>query len=443
MVRVGHTARVVAIIRCTAAEDRLLARFRGPGDFQRGWESVGGREEWKQTHVALVVTGGDSGRPMVDFVAHARSGQGAGTLMRRVAVTGLHPVEPPLPMEHLYNALPLRLRESARRSGRLPKACGEVVLEKLTDLRPHLSGVVEELERRTGLVRIATWIRDLFVQERDAVGTGLQIAGFDRAVIAETAVPDAHTRVPVLATIPGLPAHEDHMIAHDAQRFADWVGSDAQHLATRVFRRNDLQLFIANVNRRPAEETLGVDLIYHHVTRDSFVLVQYKKMTRSVPGEGWEYRPDKHLRDQLARMRAVEEKCAASESRPPADYRISTQPCWLKLCKSEPTMPGGDRLIGGMYLSREHFEWLDAHPVHATGPRQGSVFGYHTVPRYFDNTTFTQLVQDGWIGTQGGASDVVRDQIQESQDSGRSVVYAELTGDDAYQSARTSERRNR
>lgn len=442
--RVRHTARVVAIIRCTAAEDRHLANFHRADDFQQGWESVGDREDWQRSHVALVVTGQAGGRPLVDFVAHAKSGQSAGTLVRRIAVSQLHPVIPPLRLDELYSKVPLKFRDAVHESGRLPKRKGEEVLEALTTLRPDLSGVVDELERQTGVVRIVSWIRDLFVQERDAVGMGLQIAGFDRGIIAESRIPDAQTQVSVLETIPRMPAHEDHLIAHDAQRFADWVGRDADHLATRVFRKDDLQLFVANVNRRPAEETLGVDLIYHHVDRDSFVLVQYKKMERTgIPGQGWEYRPDAHLRDQLERMRAVEEACAAVESRPPVDYRMSTQPCWLKLCKADPTMPGGDRLIGGMYLSREHFEWLDAHPVYATGPRQGSVFGYHTVPRYLGNTTFAQLVQDGWIGTQGGASDLVRSQIQASQDGNRSVVYVRLLGDQALQARRTSERRER
>ncbi|MEU0037806.1 hypothetical protein [Streptomyces sp. NPDC006333] len=41
----------------------------------------------------------------------------------------------------------------------------------------------------------------------------------------------------------------------------------------------------------------------------------------------------------------------------------------------------------------EHVEWLRGRPGLATGPKWGELFGYHTVPRYLDNTTFTQLVR--------------------------------------------------
>lgn len=433
-----QTAGMVAIIRCTAAEERHLASFRRPADLERGWESVGEREDWEKAHVVLVVTGQQTGQPMVDYVGYAKSGPSAGTLVRKIEISQLHPVRP-LPLAHISQCLPVRFRDAVKATGKLTKRQGEEVLEALTTLRPDLVDVLDELNRQTGVVRILGRIREIFAQERDAVGVSFQLSGLDRSIIAESRAPDADTRVPVLATIPRLPAHEDHLIAHDTQRFADWVGNDASHLATRVFSKGHLQLFVANVNRRPLEETTGVDLIYHHVNRDSFILIQYKKMERV--GQDWEYRPDQHLRDQLKRMRMVEDACAVSDKKPFSDYRLSAHPCWLKLCKSEPTIPSGDRLISGMYLSREHFEWLDEHPTYAAGPRQGSVFGYHTVPRYLDNTTFTQMVQDGWIGTRGGASDLVREQIEVSQAGGRSVVFAALLGEDSYQSRRNSERR--
>lgn len=94
-----------------------------------------------------------------------------------------------------------------------------------------------------------------------------------------------------------------------------------------------------------------------------------------------------------------------------------------------------------MYLTREHVEWLRQRPGLATGPQGGEVFGYHTVPRYFDNTTFTQLVQDGWIGTRGKGSGIIRDQIEASLNGSRSLVFAALIGDETTQAERTREGR--
>lgn len=434
---------MVAIIRCTREEESLLAGFHSGRELEQGWESTGSRDNWKKSHLALVLTGSATGRPVVSFIAHAKSGRAAATLVRKIAVTRLHAVHPALPWDELLHQLPLTFRDKAAdRTGILTQATGREVRDALTTLRPQLTDAVAALERHLGVARIFTRARELYAYERDATATALDLAGFDRGVVALAEIPeDPDAHVPALQTIPSLSAHEDHLIAHDAQRFATWIGGDADHLATRVFRRGDQRLFLANVNRRPLEETLGVDLIYYHAQRDSFVLVQYKKMTRTGSAQEWSYYCDQDMDAQLERMRLVDEKCATQDETPPVDYRLSANPCWIKLCKDEPTIPEGDKLIGGMYLSREHFAWLRDHPVYATGPRKGTVFGYHTVPRYLDNTTFIQHVRDGWIGSRGTGSTLVEAQIQESQAGGRGVVFAARTGEDVYQAQRTSERR--
>jgi hypothetical protein len=46
------------------------------------------------------------------------------------------------------------------------------------------------------------------------------------------------------------------------------------------FSRGAERLTVLNVNRRPLEQLTGADLIYHNETHDSFVLVQYKTMSR-------------------------------------------------------------------------------------------------------------------------------------------------------------------
>ncbi|WP_367324767.1 hypothetical protein [Streptomyces sp. HUAS ZL42] len=434
---------MVAILRCTSDEETFLAHLRRPGQFEAGWESVGERDVWKSSHVVLVVTGQASGRPLVEYVGHAKSGRRAGTFRKTIEVTQLHRIKPPVPMEQLSDLMHPRHRRVTGLSGALTKRAGEELLDALTTSRADLADVIARLQERVGGFRILGRVRELFVEERDATGLALQLGGFDRSIIGEARFPDEDgDRVPVLATLPGHPAHEDHLVFHDAQRFSDWIGSDAEHLAKRVFSKGDQKLFIANVNRLPAEDTLGIDLIYHHVNRDSFVLVQYKKMQQMGAGRSeWGYRPDADLDEQLKRMRDVEEACRKLDQEPPLDYRLDPQPCWIKFCKAEQTAPKGDALIGGMYLTREHIEWLRHQPGLATGPKGGEVFGYHTVPRYFDNTTFTQLVQDGWIGTRGKASGIIRDQIEASLNGSRSLVFAALIGDEMTQAERTRERR--
>jgi hypothetical protein len=153
---------------------------------------------------------------------------------------------------------------------------------------------------------------------------------------------------------------------------------------------------------------LGVDLIYYQETRASLTLVQYKAMERD--SDDWYYRPasDGHIAEQLDRMRAVDEKCLLS-ALPGDDYRLSAAPCWIKLCRSENVIPRTDELIRGMYLTRAYFERLKDDPETPCRGERGAVrFSYGTVPRYLDNTTFAQLVADGWIGSSGTATGLIR-----------------------------------
>ncbi|WP_432198789.1 hypothetical protein [Streptomyces sp. bgisy027] len=70
-----------------------------------------------------------------------------------------------------------------------------------------------------------------------------------------------------------------------------------------------------------------------------------------------------------------------------------------------------------LYLTREHFQELLQHPE-ALGPSGGTRIVEESVPRYLNNTTFTTLLRDGWIGTRGTGWDYVIDLIRESLSAG-------------------------
>lgn len=48
-------------------------------------------------------------------------------------------------------------------------------------------------------------------------------------------------------------------------------------------------------------------------------------------------------------------------------------------------------------------------------------------PRHLSNTLFIELVQDGWIGSSGSASDQIRDLVRESISTGHSVLFGAQT----------------
>ncbi|WP_147255436.1 hypothetical protein [Streptomyces sp. PT12] len=230
------------------------------------------------------------------------------------------------------------------------------------------------------------------------------------------------------------------MITHDAQRFRDWLGPQdwLNRSAFTGFSQGGQRLVIYNANRKAAEETLGVDLIYFHETRNSFVLVQYKRMTRQGNSE-WRYYPngDGNLRDQLERMRAIDEECAKL-SLETDDYRLNPKPSWFKLCHGDSILPDAKTLTPGMYLAREYFDQLSAR---ANSPGQAKAFSRKTVERYLDNTEFTELVAGGWIGTSGYGSTGVQKQLEASLAGSREVVFAAVTGNTPSKSERLRSRR--
>jgi len=90
---------------------------------------------------------------------------------------------------------------------------------------------------------------------------------------------------------------EDTMLFHDARTMPGWEEIDRHVIGATEFSNHGKTLTVMNVNRRRLNGPLGVDLLYYHHRYQSFVLVQYKRMT--LDGQsGLCYRPTD---DQCAR----------------------------------------------------------------------------------------------------------------------------------------------
>jgi hypothetical protein len=181
---------------------------------------------------------------------------------------------------------------------------------------------------------------------------------------------------------------------------------------------------VVNVNRTPVEEVLGVDLLYFHEVYRAFVLVQYKRFEDDgEEGMGPVYRPDENLEGELELMREV-----APTPPDPVDelsYRLGPGVCFLKLCKSIRFDPYSRDLIAGMYLPLEYF---DACESTARGPRGGRAYGYSTLPRHLNNSQFIELVQNGWIGSNGTLTEELHSLVESLIEEGRSVLLASGSG---------------
>jgi hypothetical protein len=434
---------VAGIIYCDEEEAKHLQYLDDATDrLEDGWVTSRSAAAWKGAHVALIIVSQGSVGSQIAFLGRAVSGRRSGTLKRELTVTRVHPLKPALPLADLRERLPARHQKVLDKECPMPQRAGEVVLAVLATLRPDLSTALARIQESEPPIRVEGPVGRVLTLVRDATGVALQMAGFDRSPLAEWEPPDdiERSRRSFLDDLPEGTCLEDDLVGHDAGQFRDWLEVDnVHHLGWRQYNKGRQALIIGNVNRKAAEKTLGVDLIYYHEHRRCFVLIQYKKLVRA--DNDWTYYPsgDHNLDGELKRMRKVEEVCAKSAV-DADDFRLGASPCWIKLCRSEGTLCRTDELVPGMYLPRAYFEQLRARP-YRLGSNGGVRFGYKTVPRYLDNTTFTQLVADGWVGSTGTGTDLVRKQIEASHVGSREIVFAAHIGEVPMKGERTYERK--
>ncbi|MFI9783096.1 hypothetical protein ACIHEI_06205 [Kitasatospora sp. NPDC051984] len=302
--------------------------------------------------------------------------------------------------------------------GRLSPKAGEALVQGIRSLRPEIGQRITELEQILDAAPPQGPVGERLAFEKDAVGTLFDITGLDRDAIEEWQDPvvgSGNISVPFLEGLTNSRIIEDQQIVHDYHRFPGMDGSDTLQLGWRVYTPSGgtslprQQLFIYNANRTQLEHDMGLDLLYYNEPCHSLVMVQYKRMRAEK--SGWVYRRDRSIDKELARMREVDRICQGAETG--ADPRLVATPSVVKLCRTTPFAMNSTKLIPGMYLTRSHFEAI-LHHSDSVGPNKGIRIREGGVPRYLNNTTFTTLVRDGWIGSRGTSTDYLIEQIRQS-----------------------------
>lgn len=346
--------------------------------------------------------------------------------------------------------IPERLKIHLVHEGTLPPGTGSALVDALVQVRPDLRHAIERIEGVSRRYEINGSVAgQILAMQRDATVGAVRMAGMDGSEFARWDRPTVPLSDEAIAPnftdgVPGARdgqqprALEDRQIDRDAGTMIGWLTANAPHVSWCRFTGFGQRLYVANANRDIPENTLGTDLIYFNATRQSLVLVQYKRMD---PRKGNYYYPDSDagLAVELERMEKVDTLAAASASAD-RDFRLNPAPSWLKVCQSQAFIPQAADMVTGMYFTREHFERLRKDP-RCQGPQGGTRFGFKTTPHYLDNTMFHRLVETGLIGTTGTSTQVLYDQIMLSFEGHKSLVVATLHGEDMAQSQRNSEKR--
>jgi hypothetical protein len=419
---------MVAILDCGEDVVRHLARLAGRNqhlEYSEAWRW--GHWQGHGTDLAVLVT--DDGD--IRWLGRVQASRAVTSRDRRINVTEIEAIGV-LTTEQLRQRLPEAHQDTIQQRGVLAPDAGDAVVAGLRELLPNHHDLLDRLGRPRDDFLPQDSHAELLNQERDAVGVLLDIGlgGTSRRALRSWSAPPADA--PFLDGLTNYPALEDHLITRDLERFGGWVEVPGARVGWRAFAEGRKRIFIMNANRTSVEQTLGVDVVYFNEARGSFVLVQYKKMRAESVGVRKElsYRPDSNLTDELERMRRIDDLCQEH----PGEFRLLSTACWMKLCNPDPLIDDPAALIKGMYFAREHFEELLRT---CQGPRGGTRIGYDNVPRHLNNTTFTELVADGWIGSRGPATDEISWLIRESLETGHAVVVGVQT--DQTQLARSQE----
>jgi hypothetical protein len=436
---------MVAIIRC----DRDEAERRDSGReiaARRGQDStlyINRRKKiWKGgSHLTVLIDRLHGGDYVTSLGWTTKLRNSSADLDLVLEVSRVEEIPSPVQYSDVVDLVPKRFHEYLVHEGTMSEGTGKALVGALIQVRPNLREVIERIE---GVARQYP-IRDslagqTIAMQRDATIGAVRMAGMLGSVFAQWDRPsgplaDDAVPPPYLSRVPR--AREDKQIDHDASTMIGWLTDKTPHTSWHKFTGFGQRLYVANANREIPEETLGTDLIYFNATRQSIILVQYKRMDA---GKNGFYYPDSdhNLASELERMEAVD-KYVADNAGTGHDFRLGPSPSWLKICQPQAFIPQTADMIPGMYFTREHFQRLRDDP-RLQGPR-GTRFGYANVPSYLDNTMFNRLVETGLIGTAGSSTELLHDQIMLSFEGHKSLVVATLHGDDIPQSKRNTEKR--
>ena len=262
--------------------------------------------------------------------------------------------------------------------------------------------------------------------QRDAVITALEIAGIPKeqleaapqlradASSGTNSIFDSETDA---VTIEDLAVLQD-LDAADA----DWAFIKRQRYPAKTYTNGDAKVTIILANKLPLERQIGVDLIYVNETLKSVVFVQYTMFSGANGEDG--YRPDKQLNKEIKRM----DQAAATLECVPVDlscdgYRFAPDPFFPKFCNKLLSHESKGH-VPGYYIPLSYWKRLARAPA-AKGKRGGTVIYPDTMGRrYFNPSSFIDLVGRGWIGASALQTDVPIPYLQDALDGKKGLVLA-------------------
>lgn len=310
------------------------------------------------------------------------------------------------------------------------------LLQRIKELRPdsapELDTLIAKREEDRRLLGNSNRI-DRLIEQRDALGLSLDIAGVDRpAVLRSLNVQRVDKAMSVLDLLEHEPLHEQDAIRHDEQIFEGLLSITMRHARFQGNVGRAVRIYVYDKKR--LESVLGIDLLIYQESYKSFLLIQYKTMNKiPVKNENtWSYLADSQIKQQMRQMelaQAVMNRQPATSSRI-WDWRLNSSPFYFKFCETTRPAARDDSLVRGLTISAEHLKLFLSGPE-SIGDHGGHRVGYHNCPRYLNNTQFVELAREGWIGCDQRGYKFIKSILEANKKGGRRAMFAVVEGSGA------------
>ncbi|RLA83537.1 MAG: hypothetical protein DRG78_04040 [Epsilonproteobacteria bacterium] len=370
----------------------------------------------------------------IDYISLVRKGSRVVTSKNKIEFIDILDVNS-ISIESINKKMDKRIQKyfissSQGHGDRLTQKTFQDLIEIIKKSRPSIKNKINILLNKRNLVDRQFNNQDktkIFMQEKDALGTALDIfSGSNnlRKEVLQSWNTDDRNTLKDNSFFDGLKKEylsEEDTLQHD---LFNWPGMVAEHISQKTtFRSGSNRLDVIYANRNALEKTVGVDLIYYNEKYNSFILIQYKLMSKEK-GSSFIYRPDKQLDDEIKRMNTFNTKIASCNTiKNHKDMRLSNNGFMLKLTPDRGFKPMGDELIAGMYLTLDYSNYLFGKDG-PKGKNGGRLITYDNSPRYLNNSDFIKLLNKGWIGTNNIQSERIKELIKEFYETKRAVIFA-------------------
>lgn len=299
----------------------------------------------------------------------------------------------------------------------------ERLLSYINEFHPSLYNEIKELQIRlqNNVPYYSHEAEEIIALEKDAVSLVFKMFNFDETDLPVWSSNDSSA--PFLKGYDHLTVREDPMVNHDSQVFGDWtkIGQYAQGAVE--FVKENQKITLMNVNRQPLEKTLGVDLLIYHHTYKSYIMIQYKRMIKE--NEQYIYRPSNSSYDsEIKRMNDFNARLNSITNDTIENYRLNNELFYFKLCPARIENFNLNKMVSGMYIPLKLWRIILEDKI-TDGPKGGKQLSFKNTGRYFHNSQFINLAQNGWIGSQIKDSDKITELILSSVDSENSLTIAE------------------